>query len=48
MERLPRGTRMGTMKCPNCDEEIDDASFKEGVCGKCGTELRYGADGCAG
>lgn len=35
-------------KCANCSEEIDDVSFKEGACGKCGQELRYGLDGCGG
>lgn len=35
-------------RCPQCDEKIDDEAFKKGVCPKCGAELRYGSEGCAG
>ena len=35
-------------KCANCKEEVDDVSFKSGMCGKCGEELCYGLEGCGG
>lgn len=34
--------------CPNCNEEVTDAAFKEGVCAKCGQQLPYGSEGCGG
>ena len=34
--------------CSNCDEKLEFEALKEGVCAKCGAEISYGSEGCAG